>query len=79
MNPLSISWPRHEQSQINVLIYLSWPNDEPRQDRIDVGWETEREELNIRLEEKDIKQVKNFVYLGGHISENGVWVWRFDA
>ena len=31
----------------------------------------QREELNIRLEEKDIKQVKNFVYLGGNISENG--------
>ena len=31
----------------------------------------EREELNIRLEGKDIKQVKNFVYLGRNISENG--------
>ena len=31
----------------------------------------QREELNIRLEEKDIKQVNNFVYLGGNISENG--------
>ena len=30
-----------------------------------------REELNIRLEGKDIRQVKNFVYLGGNISENG--------
>ena len=30
-----------------------------------------REELNIRLEGKDIKQVKNFLYLGGNISENG--------
>ena len=30
-----------------------------------------REELNIRLEGKDIKHVKNFVYLGGNISENG--------
>ena len=29
------------------------------------------EELNIRLEGKDIKQVKNVVYLGGNISENG--------
>ena len=29
------------------------------------------EELNIMLEGKDIKQVKNFVYLGGNISENG--------
>ena len=31
----------------------------------------QRDELNIRLEEKDIKQVKHFVYLGGNISENG--------
>ena len=31
----------------------------------------QREELNIRLEEKDIKQVKNCVYLDGNISENG--------
>ena len=31
----------------------------------------QRDELNIRLEGKDIKQVKNFVYLGGNISENG--------
>ena len=30
-----------------------------------------REELNIRLEGKDIKQVKNCVYLGGNIPENG--------
>ena len=30
-----------------------------------------REELNIRLEGKDIKQVNNVVYLGGNISENG--------
>ena len=27
--------------------------------------------LNIRLEGKDIRQVKNCVYLGGNISENG--------
>ena len=32
----------------------------------------QREELNIGLERKDIKQVKIFVYLGGNISEN----WR---
>ena len=31
----------------------------------------QREELNIRLEAKYIKQVKNVVYLGGNISENG--------
>ena len=31
----------------------------------------QREELNIRLEGKYNKQVKHFVYLGGHISENG--------
>ena len=30
----------------------------------------QREELHIRLEGKDIKQVNNFVYLGGNISEN---------
>ena len=31
----------------------------------------QREELNIVLEGKEIKQVNNFVYLGGNISENG--------
>ena len=31
----------------------------------------QREELNVRLEEKDIKQVNKCVYLGGNISENG--------
>ena len=31
----------------------------------------QRVELNIRLEGKDIKQVKNVVYLGGNISDNG--------
>ena len=31
----------------------------------------QREELNIRLEGKAIRQVKNCVYLGGNISENG--------
>ena len=31
----------------------------------------QREELNITLEEKYIKQVKKLVYLGGNISENG--------
>ena len=41
-------------------------------DKTEVMWVgKQRDELNIRLEEKDIKQVKNFVYLGGNISENG--------
>ena len=41
-------------------------------DKTEVMWVGKhREELNIRLEGKDIKQVKNFVYLGGNISENG--------
>ena len=41
-------------------------------DKTEVMWVgKQREELNIRLEEKYIKQVKNFVYLGGNISENG--------
>ena len=41
-------------------------------DKTEVMWVgKQREELNIRLEEKDIKQVNNFVYLGGNISENG--------
>ena len=47
-----------------------------------MGWETEREELNIRLEGKYIKQVKNVVYLDANISENGRvedWRWRCDA
>ena len=35
-----------------------------------MGFETERG-VNTRLEGKDIKQVNNFVYLGGNISENG--------
>ena len=38
-------------------------------DKTEVIWVgKQREELNIRLEEKDIKQVTNFVYLGGNIS-----------
>ena len=52
------------------IIHHTWPKDEPRQDGSDVGWETERG-VNIRLKGKDIKQVKNCVYLGGNISENG--------
>ena len=37
-------------------------------DKTEVMWVgKQREELNIRLEGKDIKQVKNFVYLGGNI------------
>ena len=41
-------------------------------DKTEVMWVGKhREELNIRLEGKDIKQVKNVVYLGGNISENG--------
>ena len=41
-------------------------------DKTEVMWVGKhREELNIRLEGKYIKQVKNFVYLGGNISENG--------
>ena len=39
----------------------------------------QREELNIRLEGKDIKQENNSVCLGGNISENGGWMWRCDA
>ena len=40
-------------------------------DQTEVMWVgKQREELNIRLEEIDIKQVKHFVYLGGNISEN---------
>ena len=41
-------------------------------DKSEVMWVgKQREELNIRLEGKYIKQVKDFVYIGGHISENG--------
>ena len=41
-------------------------------DKTEVMWVgKQREELNIRLEGKDVKQVNNFMYLGGHISENG--------
>ena len=41
-------------------------------DKTEVMWiGKQREELNIRLEGKDIKEVKNVVYLGWNISENG--------
>ena len=41
-------------------------------DKTEVMWVGKhREELNIRLEGKYIKQVNNCVYLGGNISENG--------
>ena len=41
-------------------------------DKTEVMWVGQhREELNIRLEGKDIKQENTFVYLGGNISENG--------
>ena len=36
-----------------------------------MGVGKQREELNIMLEGKYIKQVTNFVYLGGNISDNG--------
>ena len=37
-------------------------------DKAEVMWVgNQREDLNIRLEGKDIKQVKNCVYLGGNI------------
>ena len=41
-------------------------------DKTEVTWfGKQREEIHIRLEGKDIKQVNNLVYLGGNISENG--------
>ena len=41
-------------------------------DKTEVMWVgKQREELNIGLEGRYIKQVKNFVYMGGHLSENG--------
>ena len=41
-------------------------------DKTEVMWVgKQREELNIRLEEKYVKQVNNLVYIGGNISENG--------
>ena len=41
-------------------------------DKAEVMWVgKQREELNIMLESKDVKQVKNCVNLGGNISENG--------
>ena len=36
-----------------------------------MGWKPDRGELNIRLQRKDINQVKMFVYLGGNVFENG--------
>ena len=39
-------------------------------DKTEVMWVgKQREELNIRLEKKDINQVKNFVYFGGGPNE----------
>ena len=46
----------------------TWLKDEPRQDRSDVGWETQR---GAKHQVGGERQVKNFVYLGGNISENG--------
>ena len=41
-------------------------------DNTEVMWVgKQREELNIRLEGKDVRQVNNCMYLGGNISENG--------
>ena len=41
-------------------------------DKTEVMWVgKQREALNIMLEGKDIKQVKNVVYPGGNVSENG--------
>ena len=40
------------------------------EDRSDTGWTPEREELNIRLGGKEIKQVDGFVYLG-MVTEDG--------
>ena len=49
-------------------------------DKTEVMWiGKQREELNIMLEGKDIKQIKNVVYLGGNISENGRVDVEFDA
>ena len=36
-----------------------------------MGWTPEREELNIRLDDKGIKQMDGFVYLGGMVTEDG--------
>ncbi len=41
-------------------------------DKTEVMWVgKQREELNIGLEGRYIKQVKNLLYMGGHLSENG--------
>ena len=49
-------------------------------DKTEVMWVgKQREELNITLEEKDIKQVKNFFILVEIYLRTGVWMWRFDA
>ena len=45
--------------------------NQPREDRSDVDWTPEREELNIRLDGKEIKQVDGFMYLGGMVTEDG--------
>ena len=53
-------------------IYLACYALKMNLDKTKVMWVGKhREELNIRLEGKDMKQVKNCVYLGGNISENG--------
>ena len=38
-----------------------WPKDEPRQNRSDVCWETEREELNIRQKGNTLSMYIMFV------------------
>ena len=35
-----------------------------------MGWTPEREEMNIRLDGKEIKQADGFVYLGGMVTED---------
>ena len=57
----------------------TWPKDEPRQNRSDVCWETEREELNIRSEGKYIKQVYNVCIWVTIYLITGEWRWRCDA
>ena len=68
------------QRQFHGLInsFTKWPKTSSKHglkmnlDKTEVTWVgKQREELNIRLEGKYIKQVKNVEYLGGNISENG--------
>jgi len=62
-------------------VQKAWTEDEPEEDKGDVGQTAERqregdreretEEFNIMLEGKEIRQGNGFVYLGGKVTGDG--------